>query len=776
MSNLFKSKKTETSKTEIDPQVYNRVLSNLQFAEQVAAIPYEPYRGLMVAPFTRDYMAGEAATRRIAQEGGFVPEVEAAARSAMGLMGYQPERVSAGQVGTEFGAAPISAERIGGALAGGPRMIEAGRVGAQFAPERIGSRDIGASLARGPERIAAGRIGAQFSPERIAAERVGASLAGGPERISAGRVGTTFGPERVGAGRVGTTFAAREIAAPGAAPTVQGASFLGQDLGRYMNPYEQAVIEAGLGDIDRAERARQAEVGRRATAARAFGGSRQAIEAGIAAGESARERNRFIAEQRAQAFREAAALRQADVGREQEAALANQAAAQNVMELAQRGQITNQQRDIELGRLGLTAEQANVDAQMRAALANQQAMQEAQRLGLTAEQANVQAGLEAARANQQAVQQYMQAGLSAEEANQRAMLDAAARNQAAVQEAQRLGVTAETTNLQAALEAARANQQATQDYMRMGLSAEEANQRAQMDAAARNQAAMQEAQRMGLTAETTNVQAGLEAARANQQAVQQYMQMGLSAEEANQRAMMEAASRNQQAMLEAQRMGSTAQQFNVQAMMDAAQRNQAAGLQGAQFQLGAGRQLADLGQQAMQNRYGAASALMGLGSAQQNLYQQFLNAQREEDFRRQQFPLQQLAIRQGAVQASPYNVTQTGTVTGRPSYWNIAGQVGSVAAPFFSDEKMKKNIKPIRNPLDKVRQLEGVEFEWKDDDSEDSSVIAQDVKKVMPNAVERDDDNGMLKVSGPQLIGLLTEAVKELDMKVDKMSKKRAKA
>jgi len=269
----------------------------------------------------------------------------------------------------------------------------------------------------------------------------------------------------------------------------------------------------------------------------------------------------------------------------------------------------------------------------------------------------------------------------------------------------------------------------------------------------------------------------MRAGLANQQAVQQYMQMGLSAEEANQRAQLDAASRNQQATLEAQGMGSAAQQFNVNAAMEAARANQGAGIQGAQFQLSAGRQMGDLGQQALGNRYQAASSLMGIGSAQQALYQDLLNRQQEEWQRRQNYPLQQLAIRQGAVSASPYNVTQTGTVTSQPSYWQMAGQVGSVLAPFFpSDENMKKNIKPIRNPLDKVRQLDGVEFEWKDDDTEDASVIAQDVRKVMPEAVERDDENGMLKVSGPQLIGLLTEAVKELDNKVGKMSKKRAKA
>ena len=582
MSKIFSSKKKEVQKTEIDPQIYNRVLQNLQFAEDVAAIPYEPYRGMMVAPFTRDYMSGEAMTRRIAQEGGFVPEVEQAARAAQRELGFQPERISAGAVGTQFGA-----------------------------------RDIGGALARGPERI------------------------------SAGAVGTQFAPSRVSAGRVGTTFGARDIGAPGAAPTAQAAGFLDQDLGRYMNPYEAAVTQAGLEDISRAEEQARGTRSARATAARAFGGSRAAIEEGIAAGEAARERNRYVAEQRARGFREAAALREADVGREQAVRLSNQNAAQNVMELAQRGQISNQQRDMELARLGLTAETANVDAQMRADLENQRAMQEAQRLGSAAEQFNVEQGMRAGAANQQAMQ----------------------------------------------------------DYMRMGLSAEEANQRAQLDA---------------------------------------------------------------------QRLGTAAEQFNVGTGMEAARANQAAGVQGAELRLGAGRDLAGYGQTALENRYGAGRAMMGLGTQQQQLYQQFLNAQREEDFRRQQFPLQQLAIRQGAVQASPMNTTGTSTVTGRPSYWNMMTQV------FGSDEDMKRDIKSIKNPLDKVRRLKGIEFEWEDgygseegEDNggeEDMSVSAQDVEKVMPSAVSRRGD-GMRQVGAPQLIGLLTEAIKELDRKVGKEKK-----
>ena len=126
-------------------------------------------------------------------------------------------------------------------------------------------------------------------------------------------------------------------------------------------------------------------------------------------------------------------------------------------------------------------------------------------------------------------------------------------------------------------------------------------------------------------------------------------------------------------------MGLTAQQANQEAALRAQLANQQAGLQGAQFQLGAGRQFADLGQQALQNRYGAAAAMTGLGSAQQQLMQQYLNAQREEFARRVNFPMQQLAIAQGAVSASPYNQTIYGKTVGTPSPIQMIGQAGRTA-------------------------------------------------------------------------------------------------
>jgi hypothetical protein len=154
--------------------------------------------------------------------------------------------------------------------------------------------------------------------------------------------------------------------------------------------------------------------------------------------------------------------------------------------------------------------------------------------------------------------------------------------------------------------------------------------------------------------------------------------------------------------------------------------------------------------------------------------------------RRANYPLQQLAIRQGAIAASPINQQSSTTVTGRPSYAQIAAGVGTFGQGMGwwggSDMRMKRDVSKIKNPLDKVNRLKGIEFEWEDgygsqegeDDGgkRDMSVSAQDVEKVMPSAVSRRSSDNMRQVDAAQMVGLLTEAVKELDKKVSKRIKK----
>ena len=80
-------------------------------------------------------------------------------------------------------------------------------------------------------------------------------------------------------------------------------------------------------------------------------------------------------------------------------------------------------------------------------------------------------------------------------------------------------------------------------------------------------------------------------------------------------------------------------------------------------------------------------------------------------------------------------------------------------ASFFSDEALKENIETIPSALDKVMQLDGKTFEFIGG-TKSGGVIAQEIEKVMPEAVgERD---GFKTVDYTAIIGLLINAVKEL--------------
>lgn len=78
----------------------------------------------------------------------------------------------------------------------------------------------------------------------------------------------------------------------------QFAAFPQYNLGmvqQYMNPYEEAVVQNVLGDIERQRQAQITAEGARATAARAFGGSRQGVQEALT-NEAALKQRRQVAE------------------------------------------------------------------------------------------------------------------------------------------------------------------------------------------------------------------------------------------------------------------------------------------------------------------------------------------------------------------------------------------------------------------------------------------------------------------------------------------------
>jgi hypothetical protein len=98
--------------------------------------------------------------------------------------------------------------------------------------------------------------------------------------------------------------------------------------------------------------------------------------------------------------------------------------------------------------------------------------------------------------------------------------------------------------------------------------------------------------------------------------------------------------------------------------------------------------------------------------------------------------------------------------------------VGTVKATDFnttSDQNLKTNIQTIENPLDKIVQIRGVNFEWKENNKPSAGVIAQEVEKVLPQLVNGEDTK---TVNYNGLIGLLIEAVKAQQEEIDELKKR----
>ena len=100
---------------------------------------------------------------------------------------------------------------------------------------------------------------------------------------------------------------------------------------------------------------------------------------------------------------------------------------------------------------------------------------------------------------------------------------------------------------------------------------------------------------------------------------------------------------------------------------------------------------------------------------------------------------------------------------------DVVGTVKAIDFDTTSDQNLKTNIKIIEDPLEKIVQIRGVNFEWKENNKPSAGVIAQEVEKVLPELVT---NNGTRAVNYNGLIGLLVEAVKAQQKEIDILKSK----
>ena len=104
----------------------------------------------------------------------------------------------------------------------------------------------------------------------------------------------------------------------------------------------------------------------------------------------------------------------------------------------------------------------------------------------------------------------------------------------------------------------------------------------------------------------------------------------------------------------------------------------------------------------------------------------------------------------------------------------FSGNVTAYGTP--SDLKLKEDIEVIDNAVDKIKQLKGITYTLKSDGNRLTGLVAQDLEKVLPEAVYTEKDietkDEHLAIRYGNTVGLLVEAIKELEARVKELESK----
>ena len=100
------------------------------------------------------------------------------------------------------------------------------------------------------------------------------------------------------------------------------------------------------------------------------------------------------------------------------------------------------------------------------------------------------------------------------------------------------------------------------------------------------------------------------------------------------------------------------------------------------------------------------------------------------------------------------------------------GNVIAYTTTSISDINQKENIQTIESPIDKIKQISGYTFDWRNTGEHSGGVIAQEIEQIMPSVVKEKtirDSEPMKSVDYQAIIGLLVETVKDLNKRIEEL-------
>jgi hypothetical protein len=130
------------------------------------------------------------------------------------------------------------------------------------------------------------------------------------------------------------------------------------------------------------------------------------------------------------------------------------------------------------------------------------------------------------------------------------------------------------------------------------------------------------------------------------------------------------------------------------------------------------------------------------------------------------------------------NITQSGNVgigTSTPGFkLDVAGAVHATNIPNSSDERLKANVTPLGDVLEKIQKVRGVSFDWNEKfaslgrstGKRELGLLGHEVEAVFPELVTKWGDENYLAIDYGRLSAVLVEAVKELATEIKALHKR----